>query len=138
MVIGQTVENGTPARHHAVVWIDHLAAKVFFVGLTGVDEVVLHSDLPTKHLHHKANSIGSGHLEQDLEYFRRIAETIASAGEILLVGPGGEKTALMKYLKENRTDVAGHVVKVAPADHPTDAEVVALAKRYFRMQPRAS
>ena len=56
------------AHFHAIVWIDHVEARVFHVGLTGDDEIVLHPHLPTRHLHHKAGSIGSGHAAPDKEF----------------------------------------------------------------------
>src|SRR5258708_16347285 len=48
-------------HQHAVIWIDHHEARVFHFSATDVERLVLHPDHPTKHIHHKANSIGSGH-----------------------------------------------------------------------------
>ncbi len=45
---------------HAVIWIDHHEARVFHFSSNDVERLVLHSDHPTKHIHHKANSMGSG------------------------------------------------------------------------------
>jgi len=50
---------------HAVVWIDHHEARVFHFSRTEVDSLVLHPNNPTQHIHHKANSIGSGHAAED-------------------------------------------------------------------------
>ncbi len=36
---------------HAVVWIDHQVARIVFVGLTGTDEVIVHSRHSGEHLH---------------------------------------------------------------------------------------
>lgn len=119
-------------RNHAIVWIDHLTAKVFYVGLTGVDEVVLHARLSTEHLHHKANTIGSGHVADDPRFMSEVAGALAQSGEILIVGPSGEKTALHHYLQKQHPKIAAAVVKVEAADHPSDAEIVALARRHFR------
>ncbi len=47
-------------HNHAVVWIDHRVAKVFYLGLETSDERTIRADLATGHLHHKANAIGSG------------------------------------------------------------------------------
>jgi hypothetical protein len=119
-------------RNHAIVWIDHLKAKVFYVGLTGVDEVVLHAHLSTEHLHHKANAIGAGHVADDPHFLGEVAAALAQSGEILIIGPGGERTALQHYLLKQNPKIAAGVVKVESADHPSDAEIVALAKRHFR------
>jgi len=74
-------------RNHAIVWIDHLTARVFYVGVTGVDEVVLHAHLSTEHLHHKANSIGSGHVADDPRFLDEVAAALAQSSEILIIGP---------------------------------------------------
>jgi hypothetical protein len=38
----------------------------------GEHEIVLHPRLPTRHLHHKANTIGSGHATPDLEFLAQV------------------------------------------------------------------
>jgi len=80
-----------PTHFHAIVWIDHSQAKIFHVGLSGDDEMILHPRLPTRHLHHKANSIGSGHAGFDKEFFGQVLNAISDAGEILIIGPTARK-----------------------------------------------
>jgi stalled ribosome rescue protein Dom34 len=122
-----------PTHFHAIVWIDHAQAKVFHIGLSGEDEVVLHPHLPTRHLHHKANSIGSGHAGFDKEFFAQVMNAVSDAGEILIIGPAGAKTELAKYLREQHPNVGERIVAVEAADHPSDPEIVAYAKRHFRI-----
>ena len=57
-------------HNHAVVWVDHRVAKVFYLGLETVDERAIHADLARPHLHHRANTIGSGKVEDDPTFFR--------------------------------------------------------------------
>jgi|GEM_PF-2688223 len=57
------------SHYHAVIWVDHREARIFHLSPTDVDRLVLHPDHPTKHIHHKANSIGSGHAQEDQNYF---------------------------------------------------------------------
>ena len=123
-----------PTHFHAIVWIDHAQAKVFHIGLSGEDEIVLHPHLPTRHLHHKANSIGSGHAGFDKEFFAQVMNAISDAGEILIIGPAGAKTELAKYLREQHPTIGERIVAVEAADHPTDPEIVAYAKRHFRIE----
>lgn len=127
------------ARNHAIVWIDHLSAKVFYVGITGVDEVTLHAHLPGEHLHHKANSIGAGHVADDPGFLNDVAAALVHSGEILIIGPGSEKTALLHHLQRHYPKVAAAVVSVENADHPSDGQIIALAKRSFKLAtgPRA-
>jgi hypothetical protein len=58
-------------HYHAVIWIDHHRARVFDFSPTHVEQIVLHPDRPTMHIHHKANSIGSGHAAEDHAFCRR-------------------------------------------------------------------
>ena len=122
-----------PTHFHAIVWIDHAQAKVFHIGLSGEDEIVLHPHLPTRHLHHKANSIGSGHAGFDKEFFAQVMNAVSDAGEILILGPSGAKTELAKYIREHQPQVGNRIVGVEAADHPTDPEIVAFAKRHFKI-----
>lgn len=124
-----------PTHFHAVVWIDHSEAKVFHLGLGGADEAVLHPHLPTRHLHHKAGSMGSGHAAPAKPFYAEVTKAVADAGEILIIGPAGAKTELASYIREHAPDVAKRIVAVEPADHPSDSQIVALAKRHFKMAP---
>ncbi len=123
------------SHFHAVVWIDHTQAKIFHVGLTGADEVTLHPHLPTRHLHHKANSTGSGHAGPDKGFLAEVTAALQDAGEILIIGPAGAKTELAKFLRERHPAIGNRIVAVEPADHPTDRQIIAHAKQHFRMAP---
>ena len=57
-------------HYHAVIWVDHREARIFHLSPTDVDRLVLYPDHPTKHIHNKANSIGSGHAQEDQNYFQ--------------------------------------------------------------------
>ena len=59
------------------------------------------ADLATEHLHHKANTIGSGKAQDDPTFFPRIDEALQNSEAVLIVGPGNEKTLLLKYLEES-------------------------------------
>ena len=120
-------------HNHAVVWIDHRVARIFFLGLDAVDELTIHSELSTGHLHHKANTIGSGKVHEDPAFFPRIAEALQNSEAILIVGPGNEKTLLLKHLGEGRHSHGTREVHAEACDHPTDREIIALGRRHFRL-----
>jgi hypothetical protein len=82
-------------HYHAVVWIDHHEARVFHFSPTDVERLVLHPDHPIRHIHHKANSIGSGHASESHDYLHAVAESIADAGAVLITGPANAKTELV-------------------------------------------
>ena len=90
-------------HNHAVVWIDHRVAKVFYLGLDVVDQRTIRADLPTEHLHHKANTIGSGKAHDDPTFFPRIDDALQYQRRRSLSSvPGNEKTLLLKYLEQGR------------------------------------
>jgi DNA-binding MurR/RpiR family transcriptional regulator len=91
--------------------------------------------MPTRHLHHKANSIGSGHAGFDKEFLAQVMNAVNDAGEILIIGPAGAKTELAKFIREKHSNIGDRIVAVQAADHPTDREIVAYAKQYFKMAP---
>ena len=127
----------THHHYHAVVWIDHREARVFHFNATEVDGLVLHPENPTKHLHHKANCIGSGHALEDHDFLRRVADAIADAGIILITGPANAKTELVKHIQRHSPGLASRIAAVETVDHPSDRQLVDHARRYFRADHQA-
>ncbi len=127
-------------HHHAVIWIDHREARVFHFSRTEVERLVIHPDHPTKHIHHKANSIGSGHADADHEYLHAITESFTDADTVLITGPANAKTELVKHIHRHEPGKMKAVAGVETVDHPSDGSLVAYARKYFiafdRMQPQ--
>jgi hypothetical protein len=117
---------------HAVIWIDHHEARVFHFSPTDVERLVLHPDHPTKHIHHKANSIGSGHASEDHAFLQAVAQSIADAGAVLVTGPANAKTELVKHISQHDPRLMRIIVGVETVDHPSDGQLVAHTRHYFR------
>ena len=126
-----------PIHYHAMVWIDHHEARVFHFNASDVDKLVVHPDHPTKHLHHKATCIGSGHAAEDHDFLQRVAESIADASVILITGPANAKTELLKHIEQHSPDLAARVAGVETVDHPSDRQLVDHARRYFWVDHQA-
>ena len=126
-------------HYHAVVWIDHREARVFHFNPTDVEKLVLHPDHPTKQMHHKANSIGSGHAAADQDFLHAVAESIADAGAVLITGPANAKNDLVKHIDHHDPKLMKIIAGVETVDHPSDPQLVAHARHYLaatdRMQP---
>src|ERR1700675_618612 len=105
-------------HYHAIVWIDHHEARVFHFGRTEVDTLVLHPDNPTRHIHHKANSIGSGHASTSPDYLCAVAESVSDAGAVLITGPGNAKTELVEYIRVHDPKLMKVIAGVEAVDHP--------------------
>jgi len=124
------------SHFHAVIWIDHREARVFHFSPTDVDKLVLHPDHPTKHIHHKANSIGSGHAAADHEFLHAVAQSVADAGAVLITGPANAKSQLVAHIDEHDPKLMKLVAGVETVDHPSDAELVAFARHYLKAKDR--
>ncbi len=119
---------------HAVVWIDHREARVFHFSPTDAEKLVLHPDNPHVHIHHKANSIGSGHAGEDHNFLEAVAKSIADAGAVLITGPANAKTELVKHISTHHPQRMKIIVGIESVDHPSDGELVAHARHYFKAE----
>jgi stalled ribosome rescue protein Dom34 len=127
---------------HAVVWLDHADARIFHFDAQTYEVRTVKSAHAGLHLHHKSGATGSGHAAEDPKYYAAVAHALADAQEIIVVGPGSAKTVFMKHLAEHSPALAKRVVEVAASDHPSDGEIVAMARKHFkaidRMTPQIS
>jgi hypothetical protein len=117
---------------HAVVWIDHHEARIFHFNATDSNEIVVRPKDPVRHIHHKANSIGSGHASEDKAYLQSVTEALADAGAILVTGPANEKTVLVDHISHAAPALKAKIKGVETVGHPTDGEILALARKFFR------
>ena len=121
---------------HALVWIDHREAKVFRFNATEAVESDLHARDRHVHVHHKANTIGSGHAVVDRDLLKKVVGSVSDAGAILIVGPGTAKTELAAYVAQQHPQVSQRILAVEAADHPSDGELIAMARKFFRAADR--
>jgi stalled ribosome rescue protein Dom34 len=121
----------TSSHFHAVIWMDHHNAKVFHFNAHEEDHAQVHSHNTGLHLHHKANTIGSGHEVMDPAFMNEIVLAVSKAGEILLIGPGSAKTEFNTYLGTYSPSLKAKILGIHTVDHPTDPEIVAYARKFF-------
>lgn len=124
------------SHYHAIVWIDHREARVFHFNATDVERLVLRPHNPTRHIHHKANSIGSGHAPENQAYYRDVAAAIADAGAVLIAGPANAKTELVKHIHRHAPALIEKIAGIETVDHPSDGTLVAHARHYFKAADR--
>jgi len=125
-----------PGLEHVIVWIDHAEARVFRVGAEHAERQVIGTHVQQLHLHHKANERGSGHAPIDKEFFGRVMQSLQMADALLIVGPASARTELAAYIADHSPALAKRISAVEPLDHPTDGELVALARKFFRADDR--
>jgi stalled ribosome rescue protein Dom34 len=121
------------AQTRAAVWLDHHQARIFHVDLDGFDEQTLRSPAHHFHRHPKGPSEPHAHPEDETRFFADIAKALATADEVLVLGPSTAKSQFLRYLQEHERPLAGKVVGVETSDHPTDAQIVAHVRSHFRI-----
>ncbi len=123
-------------HYHAILWIDHREAKIFRFSATDVTPMVVDSHATGRHSHHKANTTGSGHRGVDTEFFGRVVAALADVGALLIAGPSTAKLELKNYIAEHAPALAERVSGIEALDHPGDAALLALARRFFKADDR--
>lgn len=123
-------------RGHAVIWIDHHQARILGLGADDESLLVMRPKHPVKHLHHRANAIGSGHAAEDPDFFRHVGVAISGFDRVLIAGPANAKTEFLKYLKTHNPVLSERVAGVETLDHPSDGELRAHARTFFTAADR--
>jgi len=108
---------------HAVVWMDHSEAHVALFDKAHVETHRIRS-----RSHHKHQGKGT-----DLSaLFTDVAMALAGCKEILLTGPGLARNQFRDWCGQHHAATAAGIVDSVAADHPSDAQLVAMAKQYFK------
>lgn len=123
-------------HYHAMIWIDHLEARVFHFNADEVETLVIHPDKPHRHIHHKTHVVGSGNAPEDQAFFHAAAEAVSDAGALLIAGPATAKTELVKHINRHHPRLVERIAGVEASDHPSDKELVAHARKYFAAADR--
>jgi stalled ribosome rescue protein Dom34 len=123
-------------HYHACVWIDHRQAKIFGVGEIGADEHIVTDTTSPAHIHRKADHVDLGKAGADPKFFGEVAGLLQPYKAILIAGPGTARSEFAGYLTEHDPKLAKRVWGIEPMDHPTDKQIVALVRKYFRAADR--
>ena len=121
---------------HAVVWIDHSEAHVIHFSPDDVEQFVVRPNHPHHKVHRTAGTLGDGKAPVDKDFFHRVAQALTGAQEILVVGPAQAKLQLVKHIHAHEAALVPKLIGVETVDHPTDAQLVAYARKYFRAKDR--
>jgi len=108
---------------HAVVWMDHQEAHVLMF-----DRAHVESQRIKSRSHHKHQ--GKGH--ETGPFYADIARALHGTHEVLLTGPGQARDEFRTWCAAHAAAVAKTIVDSVSSDHPSDAQVVAMARQYFK------
>jgi len=117
---------------HAAVWLDHSEAHVMHISPDDVETSVVHPAHPHQHLHVRSGTTGAGRKTEDQAYYHKVTEALQGAQEILIVGPAQAKLQLVKHIHAHDHGLVDKIVGVETVDHPSDGQLLAYARKYFR------
>lgn len=108
---------------HAVVWMDHSEAHVLMF-----DREQASAQRIKSRSHHKHQGKSDDHGA----FFADVAGALAGTHEVLLCGPGLARNQFREWCGQHHASGAASIVDSVVADHPSDAQLVALARQYFK------
>lgn len=108
---------------HAVVWLDHQEAHVLMFDREHVEAQRIKSRTHHKHQGKSTDSVA---------LFADIAKALHGSHEVLVTGPGKARDEFRDWAQRHDTAMAHTIVDSVASDHPTDAQVVAMARQYFK------
>ncbi len=114
---------------HAVVWTDHQSAQILQFDAEHVQahKVKSHSHYTAQH----GSTVRTEH-----EFFGHVCDALAGVPEVLAVGPKTGIADFEHYAKKHRPETAARIVGFEHVDHPTEKQLVALARKYFLQHGR--
>jgi stalled ribosome rescue protein Dom34 len=124
------------ATRHAAVWIDHNEARIFHLTPESFEEEKIESPHAHTKLHRKTGTTTNGHAAEDQNYYHDVAQNLSGADEVLIVGPANAKYELMKHIELHDHELESKVVGVESMDHPTEPQIAAFARKYFKRVDR--
>lgn len=135
------------STYHAIVWLDRSEAHVILFDREHVEAERIKSrsthKAPGGHVgshqgkhgrgegasgHHSAQG---GHASHDEDFYHSVAEALKGVHEILVTGPAQAKDEFRAHCQRHDQAVDQAIVGVVSSDHPSDAQLVAMAKQYF-------
>lgn len=116
---------------HAVVWTDHESAQVlqFDADHVQAQKVKSHNHQTPQH----GSKVRSEH-----EFFGQVCDALVGIPEVLAVGPRTGIADFEHYARKHRPEIAAHIVGFTVVDHPTENQLVALARKHFLKHDRMS
>ena len=114
---------------HAVVWIDHQSAQVLQFDADHVEASSV------KARHHYTPQHGSA-VRTEHEFFGHVCDALDAIPEVLAVGPRTGLADFEHYAKKHRAETAARIVAYEVVDHPSENQLVALARKYFLKHDR--
>jgi len=121
---------------HAALWIDHHEAKIFHVTDDAFDSSTVESAAAHVHRHPKGGAEPHEHPADAKHFYDEVARALSDVSEILVVGPATAKLEFIKHVHKHCHALEPKIVGVETVDHPTDAQLAAYVRSYFKAADR--
>jgi stalled ribosome rescue protein Dom34 len=108
---------------HAVVWMDHQDAHVVMFDREHIEAKRIHSRSHHKH---------QGKADDTAAFYADVAQALTGTHEVLVTGPGLARNEFRDWCAAHHKSTAAAIVDSIASDHPSDGQLVALAKHYFK------
>lgn len=114
---------------HAVLWLDHHEAKVlqFDADHVQAERVKSHSH----HTKQRGSAVRTEH-----EFYADVCDALAGIAEVLVTGSRTAQADFKHYVEKHRAALAPQIVGYETVDHPSDKQLVAMARQYFLKHDR--
>lgn len=109
---------------HAVAFVDHQSAQVLQFGSEHSSERKIHA-----HLHYTRKH-GSG-VRTEHEFFGQVCDALDGIAEVLVTGGHKGIADFRHYAEKHRPLTAARIVGYEVVDHPSENQLVALARKHF-------
>ena len=122
----ETIHERTPAMSlsHAVVWTDHQSAQVLQFDSEHVEALTVRS-----HTHPTAQH-GSA-VRSEHEFFGEVCDALDGVAQVLVTGSHTSIADFRHYAEKHRAPAAARIVGYEVVDHPSENQLVVLARKYF-------
>jgi stalled ribosome rescue protein Dom34 len=125
---------------HVAVWMDHREARIYRVVAGTFSKAII--DAPSRHVHRHPKGQETDknrdkeHPDDAHRFFHDVARALDDAEEVLIVGPSTAKLHFVRYVHRHDPGLESKVVGLETVDHPSDGQLVAYAKHYFKAADR--
>ena len=110
--------------YHAVAFVDHQHADVLQFGSEHVVDSKVHEHFAYTRQH-------GSEVRTEHEFFGHVCDALDGIAEVLVVGGHQGLADFKHYVNKHRPLTGQHIVAYQVVDHPTENQLVALARQQF-------
>jgi stalled ribosome rescue protein Dom34 len=103
--------------------MDHQEAHVVMFDREHIEAQRIHSRSHHKH---------QGKADDTVAFYADVAQALTGTHEVLVTGPGLARNEFRDWCAAHHKSTAAAIVDSIASDHPSDGQLVALAKHYFK------